>query len=56
METCSDIVRVIQAGEAFRKRHSDPNFKADISRIVPIGFGDCSGTFARLGGYPPPPQ
>jgi hypothetical protein len=47
MKTCRDIARVIQRGEAFRRWHGEPCFKAERTRILPIGFGDCRNTLAE---------
>jgi hypothetical protein len=56
MQTCADLVAVIQTATKFRKRHGEPDYSLDVERIVPIGFGDCSDMFAKLKGLPATPN
>jgi hypothetical protein len=49
MQTCADLVAVVQAATKFRKTHGEPGFSLDVARIVPIGFGDCSEALALAG-------
>jgi hypothetical protein len=42
MLTCSDVDWVLRRGEEFRRKLGDTSFRIDASRLVAIGFGECT--------------